>query len=153
MTKPKTKTVSTAAARKNKIFGVEFRHIILCTLFLGVFAQVTHFYDAVTTVYSKDNSNLTMEGILFCAAISGAIIIWTGRNKRYLVLMFTIVEIVVNTYYSYLHCPTTEAMIMGVMLGAVLPISNLFYGEELMFPNAHAKKEVKKKPVLKPILA
>lgn len=141
----------TKPTKKRKIVGgLTFRHTMFFALFVGVLAQVTHFYDAVITVFSINNEHKELEGVLFCLAFGGAIMIWTACASKWLVAFFSIVEMIINSYYTINHAEGTGAIIMGLLLGVVLPLSNYFYCEELMFGNSHAKNKKKARPATKP---
>lgn len=131
--------------KKNKVGGINLRHIMLVALFFGVLAQLKHFYKSIVSIFSVNNSGVEFEAVLFCIAFGMAIMIWTARGKQGLVIFFSAVEMIINAYYTFEHSSSGMNMAMGLLLGVVLPLSNFFYGEELMFPNANVKKVKKKK--------
>ena len=99
---------------------------------LSVLVQSFHSYYAFYNVSTLRGTGWGVaQAVLFAIVFDLAILFYTVRNKRDVVLGAAFFLVMINVYYYYQHLGFTFEFIFGCFLSVIIPVTQYYYSEEI----------------------
>lgn len=99
---------------------------------LSVLVQSFHSYYAFYNVSSLKGTGWGVaQAVLFAIVFDMAILFYTVRNKKDVVLGAAFFLVLINAYYYYQHLGFTFEFIFGCFLSVIIPVTQYYYSEEI----------------------
>jgi len=127
------------------------REFAFCYCVLGTVAQVSHTYFLVESISSLDGAYKTIQAVMLSVFISSSLLYFTAisdnedsdesRKIHRAVLMFTIIEVIINIYYYTRHLLLDRIannqdyqifdFIFAIMVSTLIPITIKLYSSNI----------------------
>jgi hypothetical protein len=119
----------------NLLRKLKSNEFALAVAILSVIVQSFHSYTAFYNISSLKGTGWGIcQAVLFAAVFDFAILFYTVRNKKDVVLGASIFMVIINIYYYYQHLGLTFEFIFGCLIAMIIPTTQYYYSEEIKEP-------------------
>lgn len=116
----------------NLIKRIRSNEFAVVVAILSVLVQSFHSYTAFYNVSSLQGTAWGIaQAVLFAIVFDLAILFYTVRNKKDVVLGAAVFLVMINAYYYYQHLGFTFEFIFGCFLSVIIPVTQYYYSEEI----------------------
>jgi hypothetical protein len=117
----------------NLIKRLKSNEFALIVAILSVLVQSFHSYTAFYNVSSLKGTPWGIaQAVLFAIVFDLAILFYTVRNKKDVVLGASVFLVLINVYYYYQHLGFQFEFIFGCFLSVIIPVTQYYYSEEIV---------------------
>jgi hypothetical protein len=103
---------------------------------IAVASVLVQSFHSFTAFYRVSSLNGTLAGVIqaviFALVIDAAILFYTVRSKKDVVLFASVFLVLINGYYYWVHFQAlTPDFIFGVFVSILIPVTQYYYSEEI----------------------
>lgn len=99
----------------------------------SILAQSFHSFVAFYNMSSlKGTAWGIVQAVIFAIIVDGAILFYTVRGKKDVVMFASVFLVIINGYYYFNHLGASWELLFAGFLSLLLPVTQYFYSEELV---------------------